>query len=33
MTLGRLRSEITESELVYFAAYFELKSEQEKRNR
>jgi hypothetical protein len=32
MSVGRLRSEITESELIYFAAYYELKSDYEKRS-
>ena len=33
MTVGRLRNEITESELRYFAAYYELKADYEKRSR
>ena len=31
MTLGQLRNELTESELVHFAAYYELKGEREER--
>ncbi|BAQ93690.1 hypothetical protein [uncultured Mediterranean phage uvMED] len=29
MTLSRLRTELTDAELAYFAAYYELKSERE----
>jgi hypothetical protein len=29
MTVSRLRNELTESEFIYFAAYFELKGERE----
>ena len=29
MTLSRLRQELTDEELVYFAAYYELRSERE----
>jgi hypothetical protein len=29
MTLSRLRQELTDEELVYFAAYYELKAERE----
>ena len=29
MTISRLRQEMTQAELVYFAAYFELKGERE----
>ena len=29
MTLSRLRQELTDEELVHFAAYYELKSERE----
>jgi len=29
MTLSRLRTELTDAELVHFAAYYELKSERE----
>ena len=32
MTVGRLRNEITEAELIAFAAYYELKSDYEKRS-
>ena len=31
MTVSRLRSELTDAELVYFAAHFELKAEEEER--
>ena len=31
MTVSRLRTELTESEFVHYAAYFELKGEREKR--
>ena len=31
MTVSRLRNELTDAELVHFAAYFELKSEQEEK--
>jgi len=30
MTVSRLRNELTETELLYYAAYYELKSEREK---
>jgi hypothetical protein len=30
MTVSRLRTELTHSEFVHFAAYYELKSEREK---
>ena len=30
MTLSRLRTELTDAELVHFAAYYELKAEREK---
>ena len=30
MTVSRLRTELTDAELVYFAAYYELKNEREK---
>ena len=29
MTVSRLRTELTDAELVYFAAYYELKGEQQ----
>ena len=29
MTISRLRQEMTQAELVYFAAYYELKGERE----
>jgi len=29
MTLSRLRTELTDAELVHFAAYYELKGERE----
>jgi|TARA_R100000030_G_scaffold68241_1_gene52100 hypothetical protein len=29
MTISRLRTELTDAELVHFAAYFELKAEKE----
>jgi len=31
MTVSRLRSELTDAEFVYYAAYFEVKGEREKR--
>ena len=31
MTVSRLRTELTDAELVYFAAFYELKSENEER--
>jgi len=31
MTISRLRTELTDAELVYFAAYFELKAELEEK--
>ena len=31
MTVSRLRTELTDSEFVYFAAFYELKNEQEKK--
>lgn len=31
MTVSKLRTELTDAELVYFAAYYELKGEREKR--
>ena len=30
MTVSKLRTELTDAELVYFAAYYELKAEREK---
>jgi hypothetical protein len=30
MTVSRLRTELTDAEFTYFAAYYELKSEKEK---
>jgi len=30
MTISRLRTELTDAELVHFAAYYELKNEREK---
>tara|TARA_R100001126_G_scaffold81496_1_gene49908 strand:- start:587 stop:703 length:117 start_codon:yes stop_codon:yes gene_type:complete len=30
MTVSRLRKELTQSEFIHFAAYYELKSEREK---
>jgi len=30
MTVSRLRTELTDAEFVYYAAYFELKGEREK---
>ena len=31
MTVSRLRSELTDSEFVYYAAYFEVKGDREKK--
>ena len=31
MTVSRLRTELTDAELVYFAAYFEIKADEEKK--
>jgi len=31
MTVSRLRSELTDAEFVYYAAYFDVKGEREKR--
>ena len=31
MTVSRLRTEITDAEFMYFAAYFELKGEEEQK--
>ena len=31
MTVSRLRTELTDAELVHFAAFYELKSENEER--
>jgi len=31
MTIRRLRSELTDAEFVYYAAYFEVRNEREKR--
>ena len=31
MTVSKLRMELTEAELVHFAAYFELKAEREEK--
>ena len=31
MTVSKLRTEITDAEFMYFAAYFELKAEEEKK--
>jgi hypothetical protein len=31
MTVSRLRSELTDAEFVYYAAYFEVKGERETR--
>jgi hypothetical protein len=31
MTVSRLRNELTDAELVHFAAYFELKAEREEK--
>ena len=31
MTVSRLRSELTDAEFVYYAAYFEVRNEREKR--
>lgn len=31
MTVSRLRTELTDAELAYFAAYFSLKAEEEER--
>ena len=31
MTVSRLRNELTDAELVYFAAYFEVKGEKEEK--
>ena len=31
MTVSRLRSELTDAEFVYYAAYFEVKGEREKK--
>ena len=30
MTVSRLRTELTDAEFVYFAAYYEIKGEREK---
>jgi hypothetical protein len=31
MTVSRLRTELTDAELVYFAAYFQIKSEEQEK--
>jgi hypothetical protein len=31
MTVSRLRTELTDAEFVYFAAYYEVKGEREKK--
>jgi len=31
MTISRLRTELTDAELVHFAAYFEIKADEEKK--
>jgi hypothetical protein len=31
MTVSRLRTELTDAELVYFAAYYEVKGEREEK--
>ena len=31
MTVSRLRTELTDAELLYYAAYYELKNDREKR--
>lgn len=31
MTVSRLRTELTDAELLYYAAYFELKGDREKK--
>ena len=31
MTVSRLRTELTDAELLHFAAYYEVKAEQEER--
>ena len=31
MTVSRLRSELTDAEFVYYAAYFEVKGERERK--
>ena len=31
MTVSRLRSELTDAEFVYYAAYFEVKGDREKK--
>ncbi len=31
MTVSRLRTELTDAELAYFAAYYELKNEEERK--
>jgi len=31
MTVSRLRSELTDAEFVYYAAYFEVRNERERR--
>jgi hypothetical protein len=31
MTVSRLRTELTDAELVYFSAYYQLKAEEEER--
>ena len=31
MTVSRLRSELTDAEFVYYAAYFEVRNDREKR--
>jgi hypothetical protein len=31
MTISRLRTELTDAELVHFAAYFEVKAEKEQK--
>jgi hypothetical protein len=31
MTVSRLRTELTDAELVYFAGYYELKAEEEEK--
>ena len=32
MTVGELRTRLTDREFIFYAAYFELKSEREKRH-
>ena len=33
MTVSRLRTELTDAELVYFAAFYEIKGEEEEKAR